>query len=141
MEVSEVLELRGMRIGDEAFDEKTITKEDVQSFADVTGDHNPVHLDESFAQNTLFKKCIVHGMFSASLISKVIGTQLPGYGSIYLNQTLNFKRPVYLGDTITTVVSVKDIVLEKKTLILNTYCANQNGKVVLDGEATVMIAD
>ncbi len=141
METMENVELRGMRVGDEAFDEKTITKEDVQTFAKVTGDHNPVHLDEDYAKDTLFKKCIAHGMLSAGLISKVIGTQLPGHGTIYLGQTLNFKKPVYIGDTITTVVSIKSINPEKKFLTLETYCKNQKGKVVLEGEATVMITD
>lgn len=141
METLENVELRGLRVGDEASDEKIITKEDVQTFANVTGDHNPVHLDESYAKDTLFKKCIAHGMLSAGLISKVIGTQLPGYGTIYLGQTLNFKKPVYIGDTITTLVSIQKINPEKKILILDTCCKNQKGKVVLDGEATVMLAD
>ena len=141
MDNFENIELRGFRVGDEAFDEKIITKEDVQTFANVTGDHNPVHLDEEYAKDTMFKKCIAHGMLSAGLISKVIGTQLPGYGTIYLGQSLNFKRPVYIGDTITTVVSIKKINPEKKIFILDTYCKNQNDKVVLDGEATIMLAD
>lgn len=134
-------ELRGLRIGDEAKDEKIITKEDVQTFANVTGDHNPVHLDEDYAKDTMFKKCIAHGMLSAGLISKVIGTQLPGYGTIYLGQTLNFKKPVYIGDTITTVVSIQKINPEKRLLILDTYCKNQKDKVVLEGEATVMLPE
>jgi len=141
MDTFENVELRGLRVGDEAYDEKTITKEDVQTFAKVTGDHNPVHLDEDYAKDTMFKKCIAHGMLSAGLISKVIGTQLPGYGTIYLNQTLNFKKPVYIGDTITTVVSIKKINPEKKILILDTYCKNQKDKVVLDGEATIMLSE
>ncbi len=141
METLENVEFRGLRVGDEAFDEKIVTLEDVQTFAKVTGDHNPVHLDEDYAKDTMFKKCIAHGMLSAGLISKVIGTQLPGYGTIYLGQTLNFKKPVYIGDTITTVVSIKKINPEKKILILDTYCKNQKDKVVLEGEATVMLTD
>ena len=141
METLENVEFRGLRVGDEAFDEKIVTLEDVQTFANVTGDHNPVHLDEDYAKDTMFKKCIAHGMLSAGLISKVIGTQLPGYGTIYLGQTLNFKKPVYIGDTITTVVSIKKINPEKKILILDTYCKNQKDKVVLEGEATVMLTD
>lgn len=141
MEILENITLNGLQVGDEAFDEKTITQEDVQTFASVTGDRNPVHLDEDYAKDTMFKKCIAHGMLSAGLISKVIGTQLPGYGTIYLGQTLNFKKPVYIGDTITTVVSIKKINPEKKILILDTYCKNQKDKVVLDGEATVMLTE
>ena len=141
MENLENATLKGLKVGDEAFDEKTITKEDVKTFASVTGDHNPVHLDEDYAKDTMFKRCIAHGMLSAGLISKVIGTQLPGYGTIYLGQTLNFKKPVYIGDTITTVVSIKKINTEKKILILDTYCKNQKDKVVLEGEATVMLME
>lgn len=134
-------ELKGIRVGDEAFDQKTITEDDIETFAKVTGDNNPVHLDEEYAKESMFKKRIAHGMLSAGLISKVIGTQLPGYGTIYLNQSLNFKKPVYIGDTITTVVTVSKITLEKNILILDTHCKNQNDKVVLDGHATVMLTD
>ncbi len=138
---NENAEIRGIKVGDEAVYDMEITKEAVQTFADVTGDHNPVHLDEEYAKDTMFKKCIAHGMLSAGLISKVIGTQLPGYGTIYLGQTLNFKRPVYIGDTITTVVTVQKMKPEKNILTLDTVCKNQDGKVVIDGEATVMIPD
>ena len=97
-------------IGQSASISKTITDKDVEAFADIVGDHNPVHLDEEYAKNTIFGRKIVHGMFGASLISATIGTKLPGNGTIYLNQSLSFKRPVYINDTIEAIVTVQNIV-------------------------------
>jgi 3-hydroxybutyryl-CoA dehydratase len=125
------------KIGDTASFSKTISNADIQAFADVSGDHNPLHLDEEFAKTTRFGRRIAHGMLSASLLSSTIANQLPG--SIYLSQTLRFVSPVYLGDTITTRVTVTAIREDKPILTLETICENQNLEVVVKGEATVLV--
>ena len=117
---------------------KTITETDVYLFAGITGDLNPAHVDEEYAQNTRFGKRIAHGMLSAGLISNVLGTKLPGPGTIYLSQQVDFKAPVYFGDTVTAVVEVEELIPEKNRAILHTYCRNQEGVIVADGKATVM---
>ena len=125
--------------GDTASISKTITDDDIQKFADASGDHNPLHLDDEFAKSTRFGRRIAHGMFSASLISAVIANQLPGQGSIYLGQTLKFVAPVFPGDTITarvTVISIRD---DKPVMKLETVCSNQHGEVVITGEATARV--
>jgi len=125
--------------GDTASISKTITDDDIQKFADASGDHNPLHLDDEFAKSTRFGRRIAHGMLSASLISAVIANQLPGQGSIYLGQTLKFVAPVFPGDTITarvTVISIRD---DKPVMKLETVCSNQHGEVVIKGEATVLV--
>jgi len=125
--------------GDTASISKTITDDDIQKFADASGDHNPLHLDDEFAKSTRFGRRIAHGMLSASLISAVIANQLPGQGSIYLGQTLKFVAPVFPGDTITarvTVISIRD---DKLVMKLETVCSNQHGEVVIKGEATVLV--
>ena len=125
--------------GDTASISKTITDDDIQKFADASGDHNPLHLDDEFAKSTRFGRRIVHGMFSASLISAVIANQLPGQGSIYLAQTLKFVAPVFPGNTITarvTVISIRD---DKPVMKLETVCTNQHDEVVIKGEATVLV--
>ncbi|MDT3699601.1 MAG: MaoC family dehydratase [Thermincola sp.] len=127
-----------LAVGDKASVEKTVTEQDVNLFAEVSGDYNPVHVDEAFAQTTRFKKRIAHGMLAASLVSRVIGTKLPGPGTIYLSQTLNFKAPVYLGDTITTEVEITEKITARNFVKLKTICSNQEGTVVLDGEALVL---
>ena len=125
--------------GDTASISKTITDDDIQRFADASGDHNPLHLDDEFAKSTRFGRRIAHGMFSASLISAVIANQLPGQGSIYLAQTLKFVAPVFPGNTITarvTVISIRD---DKPVMKLETVCTNQHDEVVIKGEATVLV--
>ena len=127
------------KTGDTASISKTITDNDIQKFADASGDHNPLHLDDEFAKSTRFGRRIAHGMLSASLISAVIANQLPGQGSIYLGQTLKFVAPVFPGDTITarvTVISIRD---DKPVMKLETVCSNQHGEVVIKGEATVLV--
>ncbi len=116
----------------------TVTTEDVQLFSQITGDTNPVHLDEEYAATTSFKKPIAHGMLTAGFISAVIGTQLPGPGCIYLEQSLKFRAPVYIGDTVTTRVTITDINIRRKRLTLQTQCI-VNDKVVVSGEAVIMI--
>lgn len=127
-------------IGDTAFMTKTFTDEDVRSFAAISGDSNPVHLDEAYAVQTQFKKRIVHGMLTAGLISAILGTKLPGEGSIYLGQTINFRAPVYLDDTITAIVTIVKMHERKPIVTLETVCKNQDDVVVLDGEAVVLIS-
>ncbi len=111
---------------------------DIYTFAAVTGDLNPAHVDQAFAEQTLFKGRIAHGMLTASLISAVIGTKLPGPGSIYLTQSLKFLRPVRVGDTVTARVAVIEIVRDKNLVTLQTTCANNNEERLLEGTALVM---
>ncbi len=111
---------------------------DIYTFAAVTGDLNPAHVDQAFAEQTLFKARIAHGMLTASLISAVIGTKLPGPGSIYLTQSLKFIRPVRVGDTVTARVAVIEIVRDKNLVTLQTTCANHNEERLLEGTAVVM---
>jgi Acyl dehydratase len=127
-----------LTIGKTAEFSKTITDADVLTFADVTGDFNPVHVDEAAAKKTRFGGRIAHGMLSAGLVSAAIGNKLPGAGSIYLGQTLRFTLPVRIGDTITATIVVTEI-LPKRRVKLSTVCTNQKGEKVLDGEATVML--
>ncbi len=117
---------------------KVITREMVQQFAEISGDTNPVHLDEEYAKGTIFKENIAHGILVTGLISRVLGCQLPGYGAIYMAQSVKFLRPVKIGDEITATVEVIAKEDKKKTVTLKTTCKNQLGKVVIDGEATVM---
>jgi 3-hydroxybutyryl-CoA dehydratase len=126
------------KIGDSAQLSKTIKDEDIRIFAEVTGDKNPLHLDDEFASKTIFKRRIAHGILTAGLISSVIGNRLPGNGTIYLSQTLNFLAPVYVGDEITAKVEVLQVLKEGKRLRLKTQVINQNGTVVVDGEALVI---
>lgn len=127
-----------VEIGARASRTKTITDADIRTFAAISGDANPIHLDEDYAKTTRFGRRIAHGMLTASLISAVIGNDLPGVGSIYLSQTLTFKAPVYLDDTITATVEVIAFREEKRIATLRTFCTNQDGTVVLEGEAIVM---
>jgi 3-hydroxybutyryl-CoA dehydratase len=127
-----------LRIGDAAEYSKTITDEDVRAFADVTGDHNPVHLDEEYASRTRFKRRVAHGMLTASLISSVLANKLPGEGTIYLSQSLKFVAPVYLDDTVTVRVTVTAVREEKPIATLETVCLNQRGEMLVKGEAVVM---
>lgn len=129
------------KVGDSAEITKTIEQVDVDAFAAVTGDHNPVHVDEEFAKTTRFGRRIAHGMLTASLISSVLANKLPGEGSVYLGQTLQFVAPVFPGDEITARVTVKEIREDKPILKLETICMNQRDEIVVRGEATVLAAD
>jgi 3-hydroxybutyryl-CoA dehydratase len=121
--------------------ERTVTDGDVVAYAGITGDDNPVHLDEVVAAKSRFGGRIAHGMLSAGFISAAIGTRLPGPGSIYLGQTLKFTAPVRIGDTVTTRVEVLELVPEKRRVKLATRCTTQRGEMVIDGEALVMVPD
>lgn len=127
-------------IGDSDEFTRTITDSDIQMFADVTGDHNPIHVDEAFAKTTRFGRRIAHGMLTASLISSVLANKLPGEGSVYLGQTLQFVAPVFPGDEVTARVTVKEIREDKPILKLDTTCLNQRNEIVIRGEATVLVA-
>lgn len=126
-----------LNIGDEAEFAKTISEFDIYMFAGITGDFNPVHVNEDFARQTFFKTRISHGILTAGLISTVIGTKLPGTGCIYIKQDLNFLAPVRIGDTITARVEVVEILTKKNRIRLKTTCFNQDDTRVLDGEAIV----
>ncbi len=126
-----------LKIGDTAEFAKTVSESDIYLYAGITGDFNPAHINEDYAENTFFKTRIAHGMLSAGFISTVIGTKLPGTGSIYVKQDLRFLAPVRIGDTITARVEVFEIIAEKKRVRLKTTCINQEGTQVLYGEAVV----
>lgn len=128
-----------IKVGQQAFLSRKIGDEDVRQFAELVGDTNPVHLDDKFAVKTRFGQRIAHGMWPASLISAVIGTKLPGPGTIYLHQTLQFNAPVFIDDTITATVTVINVRQDKPIVTLETLCTNQNDKVVLQGEAVVLM--
>ena len=117
---------------------KTITDADIIAFAGVSGDSNPLHLSHEFASETIFGGCIAHGMLTASFISTVIGTKMPGPGCIYVSQNLRFKAPVRAGDTVTATCVVTKLIPEKRFIELSTVCA-VTGKPVLEGEATIMV--
>ena len=128
-----------IQTGDCAFLSKTFSEKDVLTFAEISGDRNPVHIDATFASSTRFGRQLVHGMLTAGLISAVLGMQLPGPGSIYLKQELNFRAPAYFGDTITATVTVIKVREDKPIITLETICTNQDGETVIDGEAVLML--
>lgn len=130
--------IEDLSVGMTAVFAKTVTEADITMFAGISGDTNPVHLDQSFAEQTLFAGRIAHGMLSASFISTVFGTRLPGPGCIYLRQDLRFKAPVKSGDTVEARVTVKDIQAEKKRVVFDTVCT-VGDTAVLEGEATLMV--
>ena len=126
-----------LKIGDTAEFAKTVSEPDIYLYAGLTGDFNPAHINEDYAKKTFFKTRIAHGMLSAGFISTVIGTKLPGTGSIYIKQDLSFLAPVRIGDTITARAQVVEIIAKKNRVRLKTTCINQDGTQVLDGEAVV----
>lgn len=128
-----------IEIGQTASFTKVITKEMVQTFAEISGDTNPIHIDEEYAKGTMFKENIAHGILVTGLISKVLGCELPGEGSIYVSQEVKFLRPVKIGDEITATIEVLEKDEKKKFITLKTYCKNQLGKVVIDGQAVGML--
>jgi 3-hydroxybutyryl-CoA dehydratase len=117
----------------------TISEEMIERFAQATGDHNPIHLNEDYAKGTIFKTRVAHGMLQAGILSGVLGTRFPGLGTIYLSQSLKFLKPVFIGDEITFRLKVLELFREKGRVRLETVCINQRGEPVLTGEALVMI--
>jgi 3-hydroxybutyryl-CoA dehydratase len=132
------LYLEDLTVGMQAMFGKTVTEADIMTFAGVSGDTNPIHLHDGFARSTKFGQRIAHGMLSASFISAVIGTKLPGPGSVYVAQTLTFKAPVSIGDTVTAIVSIADINHERRRVTLTTQCF-KGDEIVVDGEAIVSV--
>ncbi|WP_439552562.1 MaoC family dehydratase [Falsiroseomonas sp.] len=127
-----------LAIGQKASFGKTITEADIVLFAAVTGDTNPMHLDAEYAKTTVFGERIAHGMLAAGLITKVMGTQLPGPGTIYMSQSLRFRAPVRIGDTVTAIVEITALNAEKHRATLRTVCLVK-GAPVLEGEAIVLV--
>ena len=127
-----------LNIGDRASISKLITERDVIRFAELTGDINPIHMDKLYAEQTVFGERIAHGMLIASLISAVLGIKLPGPGNIYVSQSLKFRAPVKFGDIIEAEVEVVEKIPERNRVHLKTTCRNQDGTVVLEGEAIVI---
>ena len=136
--MSEGYFIEDLKTGQSASFAKTVTDADIVLFAGVSGDTNPVHLDQSFAEKTPFKTRIAHGMLSAGFISTVFGTKLPGPGSIYMSQTLRFKAPVKIGDTVVATCTVTELIAEKRRAVFSTVC-KVGDTVVIEGEAMIMV--
>jgi 3-hydroxybutyryl-CoA dehydratase len=130
--------MSSLQPGEKASRTTVISDDMIRTFASLTGDTNPVHLDDTYATGTRFGRRIAHGMIAAGLISAVLANDLPGPGTVYLSQTLQFKAPVYPGDSITTTVEVKNVRPDKPIVTLATSCKNQDGVVVLEGDAVVL---
>lgn len=130
-----------LTIGQMAEFTKTVTETDVVLYAGITGDMNPLHIDQAAAEKTRFGGRIAHGMLTAGFISTVIGMKLPGTGTIYMSQSLRFTRPVRIGDTVTALVEVLELFPEKRRARLSTTCVNGSGETVIEGEALVMVTD
>ena len=132
--------IKTLKIGDSYSFSKNVESIDVEKFAEVSTDHNPVHLDEEYAKTTMFGRRIAHGMLGVSYISSILGTKFPGKGTIYLGQTVKFMAPVFLGDTLeikAEIIELKEGRNDRATL--RTTCTNQDGKIVIDGEASVIL--
>ena len=132
------LYLEDLKVGMTAVYAKTVTEADIVMFAGISGDINPVHLNHEFAAETMFEGRIAHGMLSASFISTVIGTKLPGPGAIYLSQNLKFKAPVRAGDTVQARTTITEIIPEKRRVAMSTICTVAD-KVVIEGDAVIMV--
>lgn len=126
-------------VGESAELTRRVSRHDIQMMASITGDTNPIHMDEDYAGRTPFKKCIAHGLFCEGLISNIIGTRLPGEGTIILNQSFSFRKPVYIDDEITARVAISQIDVENERMLLEFFCRNQNGKIVVTGNAEVTL--
>ncbi len=136
-----VTKYEDIKVGDSAEVVHEITEEDIITFGKLSGDYNPLHFNEDWAKGTLFKGRIAHGILTAAFISTVIGMKLPGAGTIYLEQSMRFKRPVRIGNVITAKVTVESKDDEKRHISLRTTCTNQHNKIVLEGDALVTIMD
>ncbi len=130
--------LEEIEIGMNVSYSQTITDADIKAFSGISGDRNPVHLDEQYAEKSRYKKRIAHGLMTASYFSALFGTKIPGEGCVYVSQSLNFKRPVYIGDTVVATVEVMSVDLAKKRVFFRTTCKVKN-KVVTDGEAELFV--
>ena len=130
-----------LRVGDKFSNERLVTDELIRKFADVSGDYNPIHLDEEAAKKTRFGKRIAHGMLSGAFISAVLGYEFSERRIVYLSQTLKFTAPVFIGDTVTATATVTYIREDKPIVTLDTICTNQNGDTLVKGEAAVMVLE
>ena len=128
-----------LKIGDQFSTSREVTDEVIRKFAEVSGDFNPIHLDEEFAKTTRFGKRIAHGMLSGAFISAVLGNEFRERKIVYLSQTMKFVAPVFIGDTVTATGTITNIREDKNIVTLETVCTNQNGDVLVKGEAAVMI--
>ena len=128
-----------LQIGDKFSTERHVTDEVIRKFAEVSGDYNPIHLDEEFAKTTRFGRRIAHGMLSGAFISAVLGNEFRERKIVYLSQTMKFTAPVYIGDTVTATGTITNIRRDKGIVTLETICTNQNGETLVKGEAVVMI--
>ncbi|MCK5761432.1 MAG: MaoC family dehydratase [Candidatus Izimaplasma sp.] len=130
--------IQELKVGDKVSNKTIITEKNVEMFGEIIGDFNPAHFDEEYASKTIFKKRIAHGMLIGSLFSKLLGTYLPGPGSIYISQSLRFRRPVYFGDEINAVIKITEINVEKNRVKLECIAYNQSNDKVVIGEAEIM---
>ena len=128
-----------LQIGDKFSTERDVTDDLIRKFAEVSGDYNPIHLDEEFAKTTRFGKRIAHGMLSGAFISAVLGHEFKERKIVYLSQTMKFTAPVYLGDTVTAAATITNIREDKGIVTLETICTNRNGETLVKGEAVVMV--
>ena len=128
-----------LKIGDKFSTSREVTDEMIRKFAEVSGDYNPIHLDEEFAKTTRFGQRIAHGMLSGAFISAVLGNEFKERKIVYLSQTMKFTAPVFLGDTVTATATVSNIREDRGIVTLETVCTNQNGETLVKGEAAVMI--
>ena len=126
-----------LKVGDKAEFAKTVSEADIYLYAGVTGDQNPAHIDEVYASDTFFKTRIAHGMLLGGFISTVLGNRLPGHGTVYIKQELEFLAPVRIGDTVTAQAEVLEIIQDKNRVLMRTTCVNQDGVKVVDGKALV----
>lgn len=133
------MKIEELKIGDSFELCKSFSEQDVNLFSKLSLDTNPIHIDEDYAKDSIFKRKIVHGFLSSSLISAIIGTRLPGAGSIYLHQELNFKKPVYIGEQVRALVTINDIKLEKSIVYLQTNCYNSNNEITIEGNAIIKL--
>lgn len=127
-----------LKVGESASFTKTVTEADIVLFAGISGDFNPAHVDAEAAKDSIFGQRIAHGMLSASFISAVLGTKLPGPGAIYISQELKFRKPVYIGDTITATATITEVDVERNRVVLDTVATNQEGEEVIAGVAKLM---
>ncbi|MCT7405754.1 MaoC family dehydratase [Aliarcobacter cryaerophilus] len=134
------MEINEIKIGMSESYSQTISEADVKAYAGISGDRNPVHMDYEYAEKSRYKKRIAHGMISSSFFSALFGTKLPGPGCVYVNQSLNFKRPVYIGDTVTAIITVTKIDEIKSRVYFDTVCKVKN-KTVIDGKAELYIPE
>ena len=128
-----------IKVGDTFSNTREVTDAVIRAFAEVSGDHNPIHLDEEFAKTTRFGRRIAHGMLSGAFISAILGNEFTDRKTVYLSQSLRFTAPVFVGDHVTATATVTKIREEKNILTLETVCTNQNGETLVTGEAVVMV--